>query len=185
MPNDPKWVVTEPVQMLHMELDRFGIPIDSVGILIPGEEIHPEWHIVTRDDGILVRVGYLDEAIPAQTARGDHIIMTLDLSPRQVRSVWDIYEDIAALSESQLAAIYDDLQADNKAKIKSVGPPADAAVLALDWATGAVTISPLESPMIGDAYTRIAAIYTQHNVNYLDRPAFDPTISISGWEFIP
>jgi hypothetical protein len=172
--------VTDPTQMFHMALDDAGIPIDGVGIVDPNEENPPGGHIVTRDDGLVVNIGYRPEATPEQITEGDNIVMTLDISPKRVRTAWDILADISALSNKQKDNIATDLKAGNSAKIKSLGPPYEGIMMALDWA--AITGTVIQTR---DAYCRLAAMYTQQNIYYLETPAFDPTINISGWEVIP
>lgn len=180
MANDPSWMLTNPAEMFHLALDNAGIPVDGVGLPHPEEEFHPDWHIVTRDDGMVVHITYRPEATPDQIVEGDDIAMTLDLSPRRVRSAWDIFADISALSNNQKTAISNDLKASSNAKIKSLSPPHDGVMMALDWAATTGTVIQTR-----DAYCRIAALYVQQNIHYLEQPAFDPTINIPGWEVIP
>jgi hypothetical protein len=179
MTNVPNLTLEEPVQMFHMALTNDGIPINGVATLDPAEEYPPEKHVVVRDDGLVVDISYLPEATPEQIVEGDQTVMTLDISPKRVRRLWDIYADIALLSSAQKDAIRDDIKADNGAKIKSFGPPYDGIMMALDWGT---TIG--NPTQTRDAYARIAAMYTQQNIYYLEQPDFAPTINILGWEFI-
>jgi hypothetical protein len=180
MANQPGMVLDEPTQMFHLALTDAEIPIGGVATLHPAEEYPPDRHIVVRDDGLVVDISYLPEATPEQIVEGNDIVMTLDVTPRRVRTAWAIYADIAALSNKQKDNIAADLKADDGAKIKSFGPPYDGIMLALEWA--AVTGTVIQTR---DAYARIAALYTQQNIYYLDTPDFDSTITIPGAEFIP
>ena len=180
MPNSPSLVVTDAATMFHMALDNAGIPINGVGMPDPIGPFPPEWHMVMRPDGMAVHISYSDEATPDQIVQGDDIVMNLDVSPIQVRSIWAIYTDLTTLSNKQKDNIKDDLNANNDAKIGSIGPPHDGIMLVLDWAVTAGTLIQTR-----DAYCRIAAVYAQQNVHYLEQPAFDKTINISGWEVIP
>jgi hypothetical protein len=189
MANQPGMVLDEPTQMFHLALTDAEIPIGGVATLHPAEEYPPDRHIVVRDDGLVVDISYLPEATPEQIVEGNDIVMTLDVTPRRVRTAWAIYADITALSTTQIEAIMADLKADDSAKIKGFGPPYDGIMMSLDWAATAMTVAlpaaPGTSPQVRDAYARIAALYTQQNIYYLDTPDFDSTITIPGAEIIP
>jgi hypothetical protein len=182
MATDPALVVTDPVIMFHQALVNAAIPIDGVGLLPPGE-YPPEWHIVTRPDALVVQIGYRPEATPAQITEGDNIVMTLDISPKRTRKAWDIYTDVRALPAAAQTAIWDDLRANNAAKIKSIGPPQDGSVLILHWCI--TSLGGATAAEKNDASARMAALYTQQNVHYLEHPPFASTINVPGWEIIP
>jgi hypothetical protein len=185
MPNTPEMTITDPAQMFHLALTDAGIPIDGVALLSitasrPGVDDPIEPHVIIRSDGLIVQIIYRPEATPEQIVEGNDIVMNLDVSPKRVRPLWDIYTDVAALSNNQKGKISDDLKASNNAKIKSLGPPYDGIMMALDWAVTAGT-----AIQTRDAYCRLASLYTQQNIYYLETPAFDPSINILGWEVIP
>lgn len=181
--NTPTWTLTDPSQMIHLAISNAGIPIDSVAnlnALQAGEEHPPDLHIVYRDDGLIIQVDYRPEATEAQIVQGDNIAKTLNVTPRRVRSPWAVLAEIVALTNNQRDAIAADLTANNRAKIKAFGPPYDAVMLALEWSANTGTVIQTR-----DAYSRIAALYVQQNIHYLEKPAFAPTVNIVGWEYIP
>jgi hypothetical protein len=105
-----------------------------------------------------------------------------DLSPdaRVPRPLWQIYQDVAALTAAQKQAIWADLTSGPpslpKKYLRAVGPNA-AAVNALDWA---VTDSGAAGASLQSAQTRMISMICQDYPDYLVNPAFDPTINVPG-----
>src|SRR5262245_2149548 len=98
---------------------------------------------------------------------------------RVPRPLWQIYQDVAALSAAQKTNVWNDLNSGTPKKyLKAVGPNA-AAVNALDWA---ITMTAPTGAALQSAQQRIMAMACQDYPDYLVHPAFDPSINVSGDE---
>lgn len=164
------------VGRLDRALRAAGIPIDGVGDTTGGIP-QPGWHIVTRGDGVVLRIDYQASATPAQIQQGDAIAMTFDLHNRGPRPLYAIYVDLQALSTAQKLEVWNDLSSGSPKKYLLGTGPNTAAIGALDWA---VTDSGATGASLTAARLRIATAYVQDNPEYLVHPSFDPGINVPG-----
>src|SRR5262245_53212174 len=145
---------------LTTQLEAKGIPVVGVS--------GPPW---TVDYGAAATAG--------QIAQGDAIAAAFDGKDRKYRALWQIYQDIVALSGAQKTKIWTDLSGGTPKKyLKDTGINA-AAVMALDWA---VADSGAMGTALTSAQQRIMTFVVQDFCFYLDQPVFDNTISILGIE---
>ena len=174
-------MATTAVQNIDTALRDAGIPIDGVGDAGP-PPWPAGWHVVGRADALAVRVDYQASATADQIEQGDQIVRTTDLAPRQPRSLWAIYDDIALLSAEQQNNIRQDIRPDQYAKLRTLLPPQDGPALVLHWCV--TSTGPSDADKL-DAQMRMATMISQQQPGYLVNPEFDPTISISGDEPVP
>lgn len=161
---------------LDRAIKAAGIPVDGEAD-ITGQFIQPNWHVVTRGDGVVLRIDYQSSATPAQIQQGDSIAMTFDLHDRGPRPLYAIYIDLQALSTTQKTEVWTDLSSGSPKKYYTdVGPNA-AAIAALDWAA---SDSGATGAALTSARLRITASYVQDNPTYLVNPSFDPGINVPG-----
>lgn len=164
------------VGRLDRAIKAAGIPIDGVGD-ITGVTPQPYWHVVTRGDGVVLRIDYQASATPTQIQQGDAIAMTFDLHNRGPRPLYAIYVDLQALSAAQKIEVWNDLSSGSPKKYLLGTGPNTAAIGALDWA---VTDSGATGASLTAARLRIATAYVQDNPEYLVHPSFDPGINVPG-----
>jgi hypothetical protein len=174
--------------MMDEALRAAGIPIDGVSILNTtgtASGYPPEWHLVSRPDGLVVRIDYRPEATPPQVTQGDDIVRTLDVTLMRARPLWAIRADIAALSAAQWTNIWTDLYAAAppvpRKYLADYGPNASA-IYVFDWS---LYVSGPTAAQQKAGQISLAALYTQDNPAYLKHPPFDSTINISGDEPVP
>src|SRR5262245_15511406 len=104
------------IQQLDLQLRSKGIPIIGVSG-------GPPWVIA-----------YDPSATQAQKDQGDALAAAFDGKDRVYRALWQIYQDIQALSAAQKTKVWADLTSGTPKKyLKDVGANA-AAIMALDWA---------------------------------------------------
>jgi hypothetical protein len=183
MPSAPP---DQAAAMMDAALRDADIPLDGVAVLNTSgstEGYPADWHLVLRADNYVVRIDYHPAATPGDVITGDGIVRDLDLTLTRVRSMYDIYADIKALTPGQQAAIANDISADGYAKLKDMRPPQDAPVAVLHWCVTSLAAATQAERY--DAYARISSMYCQQYPDYLMNPPFDPTIEISGDEPVP
>lgn len=170
--------VTLGITRLNQLLVSAGIPINGVGDITNTPTPYPSgWHVVTRGDGVVLRIDYNTSATPAQISSGDSIAMTFDLHDRGPRPLYAIYVDLQALSTAQKTEVWTDLTSGTPKKYFLDAGPNAAAIGALDWAATDSGATPVA---LTAARLRIAAAYVQDNPAYLVHPAFDPGINVPG-----
>jgi len=162
-----------------------GIPIFGVAIMNDTGFVDPtwppEWEVVARRDNLVVRIDY-NNASAAQITQGNSIVFNLDVTWMQPRNVWTIYDDIKALTSAQQANINTDIMANNYARARALRPPQDGPALSLQWGS---VLGTATAPERRDTLLRIAAMVCQQEPTYLEHPAFDSSINISGDEPVP
>lgn len=94
-----------------------------------------------------------------------------------MRALYQIYNDLAALTTTQQGNAWTDLSSGTPAKYLLDAGPNAAAIAVMDWV---VKKSGAAGAALTDARLRIAAMYVQDNASYLVTPAFDPTINVPG-----
>src|SRR5262252_3208950 len=111
------------LQRLDKALSNNSIPhwgvADVTGV------VNPPGHVVSRPDGIVVRIDYKPEATSAQITQGDNLAMTLTAGIRSARILADIYKDVAKLTAQQHTNVWADISATVPGKVprKYLGDP--------------------------------------------------------------
>jgi hypothetical protein len=163
---------------LDQALKAAGIPVDGeADISLSPPPYQSNWHVLTRRDGVILRIDYQATATAAQIQQGDALAMTFDLGDRGPRPLYAIYTDLQALSIAQKAEVWADLSSGQPKKYFLDAGPNAAAILVLDWAAND---SGATGPALNGAKLRLMAFYVQDNPDYLVRPSFDPGIVIPG-----
>lgn len=108
------------------------------------------------------------------------LVAAYDGRPRRKRPIYAILADVAALSASQQAAVWNDLTAGSPSKISADAGPNAAAILVLQFVS--TSIGGLTNAEKNDGRRRAAAMYAQDVPAYLVHPPFDSGIAIAGDE---
>jgi len=143
------------VSRLDMYLRHLGIPIISVS-----------------QSGSTFTVTYDPSATPGQITQGNQIASTWPTTAYRTRLLWDIWQQLNALTTKQQNSITTDLQ---------TGSPPKQFVVEQSNTSAAFSSWQVSS---GASMTS-AAFYCQDNPMYLINPPFDTTINVPGWEPVP
>ena len=119
---------------------------------------------------------------PAQRAAAQAAAEALNPAPRRARRLIDIRADLNALSPAQKNAIWTDLNAGSPPRYALDTGPHAGALFVLQYVA---TVTALLAAEINEAKLRAATLYVADVPHYLERPAFDPSINVSGSEPIP
>ena len=117
------------------------------------------------------------ELTSPQSTRLGNLVTAWDPRPRIDRPLYQIYNDLSALTTTQQSNIWTDFSSGTPPKYLLDAGDNAAAIVVLDWvvrksgATGAALL---------DAKLRAVTMYVQDNVDYLVTPAFDTTINVPG-----
>jgi hypothetical protein len=172
------------VSRLHTNLNIQNIPHSSCAELDPNStaaDWPTGWHVVTRSDGIKVRIDYDASATGAQITQGDNIAMTMTPGAFVQRMLNSLYQDIQGLTAAQHTNIWNDLSAAVPGQaprkyLLDTGPNA-ASIFVMDWVI--YVLRPTAAQLTA-AQTNLIAQYTQDNPWYLVNPSFDTSINIPG-----
>jgi len=143
------------ISRLDMYLRSLGIPIVGVS-----------------QTGSTFTVQYAPNATQAQKDQGNSIASTWPTTAYRSRLLWDIWQQLNALTTKQQNSITTDLQTGS--------PPKQFAIEQTN------TSSAFSSWQVSSgASMTSAAFYIQDNPTYCINPPFDTTINVPGWEPVP
>jgi hypothetical protein len=140
------------------------------------------WHLIHRQDGIVLRLDYQASATPEQIAQGDATASTFDLRTYQTRPLHEIYTDVSALTGPQKTNVWTDLSAGHPPKYLLDEGPNAAAIMALDWSA---SDSGATGNAAASAKQRIITMFCQDCPSYLVYPPFDQSINVPGGVPVP
>lgn len=86
-------------ELLDSLVRATGCPIDGVAALKSDRAIDPGWQVVTRADGVRVRIDFQVSATTVQKQAARAAILAADLTPRRPRTAEAILVDLSALSQ--------------------------------------------------------------------------------------
>jgi len=143
------------ISRLDMYLTHLGIPIIGVS-----------------QTGSTFTVQYAANATPGQITQGNQIASTWPTTAYRSRLLWDIWQQLNALTTKQQNSITADLQ---------TGSPPKQFVMEQSNTSSAFSSWQVSS---GASMTS-AAFYIQDNPLAYVNPPIDPSINVPGWEPVP
>jgi hypothetical protein len=173
------------VSRLDQILVEQNIPHHGVARLDPNDpnvlNPPPNWHLVTRSDGIVVRMDYDPSATSGQITAGDNYAKTISSADHVSRPLYALTVDIIALNNSQQHNIWTDLlKPGMNAPCKYLDYMGNNAGLIFSTSGGVAIPDGNPQKPIVQQQVNIIAMYLQDFIFYLYNPPFDPTILIKG-----
>lgn len=110
----------------------------------------------------------------------DSVVASYDLRPHRPRSLWDIRQNLNALSAAKKTAIWNDINSGTPPKWALERTDASYGIAAIEFS--ATSVAGITAAERTEARLRLVAMYIRGNPRYLVNPAFDPTINIPGDE---
>ena len=148
---------------LEAEIAAAGLPIAPLGVAVDQDSI---------------RIAMKRELAGPEPAELDEIVFAhVPPVPRGPRPLWDIREDILALSGPQISAVWADLSGGTPKKMALDTGPNAAAIWVMEWSA---TFGPANAQDRNEAKIRVIAFWCQDNPQDLVHPPYDNSINIPG-----
>lgn len=153
-----------PHNVLQEQLKAKNIPFDTIQVNY--STVPPVWVIT-----------YKPEATPEEIALGNQIAADFDGRERIFRPLYEIHNEVTALTQAQKDLIDNDLTSGNPIKMLTSGDFNASSIYCLHFQLYGANMPSSVKRIVSDYIT---SLYCQDVPYYLDKPKFDPTIVILG-----